>query len=68
VAVTVVSSEVEAATVVGFLQSQGIEAGYQSMRSVQDPIGYARMSSGPQEVLVRPADLERAKQLLDEAT
>jgi hypothetical protein len=65
--VTVVSSEVEAATVVGYLRENGIEAGFQSMRSVQDPVGFARMASGPQEILVRPADVERAKQLLDEA-
>jgi hypothetical protein len=53
--------------VVGFLQSNGIEAAFQSMRAVQDPVGFARMSSGPQEILVRPDDAERAKQLLDEA-
>jgi hypothetical protein len=34
---------------------------------VQDPFGYARVGSGPQEILVRPADLERAQKLLDDA-
>lgn len=63
VVVTVVSSESEADVVCGLLRTAGIECAHRDTeaieRSVEDFI-----SAGPQEILVHPADLQAAQELL----
>ena len=63
VVVTVVGSSSEADLVCGLLRSAGIECAHRDTepieRSVEDFI-----AAGPQEILVRPADLQPAKDLL----
>jgi hypothetical protein len=65
VAVAVVGSVVEAQLIVGMLQSYGIRA----MVSADDAGGWEpqlRQSTGVR-VLVSPDDVQRAKELIDEA-
>jgi Putative prokaryotic signal transducing protein len=63
VVLTVVSTEPEADVVCGLLLSAGIECAHRDTDaidlSVEDFI-----AAGPQEILVREADLEAAKELL----
>jgi hypothetical protein len=63
VVVTVVPGETEAELVCGLLRSAGIKCGYRDTESIDSPIEEF-IASGPREVLVSPADLEAAKQLL----
>jgi putative signal transducing protein len=63
VRVTLAANPAEAETIRGLLQTEGIE----SLRRQTD-FGAGTMdgfSGGEQEVLVRPEDLERAKELLE---
>jgi Putative prokaryotic signal transducing protein len=71
VSVAEASSEMEAAMICGYLESNGIEASSDG-GGVFQPLGVTlRAGAGPgvrrQEILVRPEDAERARQLLAEA-
>jgi hypothetical protein len=60
----VVSTELEAVELVGYLGENGIEATYERGGSAG---WYDDAESGPQRVFVLGGDLERAQQLLEEA-
>lgn len=60
---TVVSSEPEAEVVCGLLRSAGIECGQRDTDAIDTPVENF-IAAGPQEILVREADLEAAKNLL----
>ena len=63
VPLTVVRSEPEAAMVRSLLESAGIES---SQRSTEFGAGAALGSmAGPLEILVRPADLDTARELIE---
>lgn len=63
---TVVSSEPEAEVVCGLLRSAGIECGQRDTDAIDTPVENF-IAAGPQEILVREADLEAAKNLLADA-
>jgi hypothetical protein len=63
VVVTVVSSEPEAQVVCGLLRSADIECGYRDTQEIDSPLEDFT-AAGRQEILVRPADLEAARELL----
>ena len=62
VILTEVPSELEAAPIVGFLESNGIGAAVQGQDSP-----YQGLPLGAVQILVRSEDLERGRKLLDEA-
>jgi hypothetical protein len=62
VILTETPSELEAAPIVGFLESNGIGATVQGQDSP-----YQGLPLGAVQILVRPEDLKRARKLLDEA-
>jgi hypothetical protein len=64
VVVTVVSGEPEADIVCGLLRTAGIECSYRDTEAIDSPLEDF-IESGPREILVRQADLEAAKQLLE---
>ena len=55
-------SELEAATIVGYLESNGISAAVKGQDSPYQGLPLAAV-----QILVRSDDLERARELLDEA-
>ena len=59
------ANEPEAAVIAGHLESEGIEATYDSRNEGLGGM-FGQSELGPQEILVRAADLERAKQVLAE--
>jgi hypothetical protein len=61
-----VGTEEEAALVVGYLASAGIEARVESLRFHQEPVNFGRL--GEVRVLVDPAQLEAAEVALGEQT
>lgn len=63
--VTVVSGKSEAEVVCGLLRSAGIECAYRDTEAIDSPLEDF-MSAGLQEVIVREADLQAAKELLPE--
>jgi hypothetical protein len=63
VRLAIVANEVEAETIGGLLQTEGIES-VQRFTDVGAGAGDATGSGGPREVLVAPEDLERARELL----
>jgi hypothetical protein len=63
VVLTVVSGEAEAEVLCGLLRSEGIECAYRDTEAIDTPLETFG-SAGPREVLVRPSDLEAAKELL----
>jgi hypothetical protein len=63
VVLTVVSTEPEAEVVCGLLRSNGIECGQRDTDAIESSVEDF-IAAGPQEILVREADLEAAKQLL----
>ena len=63
VVVTVVSGEPEAEVVCGLLRSSGIVCGYRDTEAIDSPLEDFT-AAGRQEILVRPADLETARELL----
>jgi putative signal transducing protein len=63
VVVTVVSGEPEAEVVCGLLRSSGIECAYRDTEAIDSPLEDFT-AAGRQEILVRPADLEAARELL----
>jgi hypothetical protein len=66
VVVTVVSGEPEAEVVCGLLRSSGIKCGYRDTEEIDSPLEDF-IAAGSREILVDPADLEAAKQLIAEA-
>jgi Putative prokaryotic signal transducing protein len=60
---TVVSGEPEAQVVCGLLRSAGIECAYRDTEAVETPLEDF-IAAGAQEILVREADLEAAKELV----
>ena len=63
VVVTVVSSESEADVVCGLLRSAGIECAYRETEAI-DSLIEDFTPAGPREILVRPSDLDAARELL----
>jgi hypothetical protein len=60
-------NEAEATVIVGRLASLGIEATFDSRDEGAEGLGLlsGQTELGPQEILVRPGDLERAREALD---
>jgi hypothetical protein len=65
VVLTVVSDEAEAQVLCGLLRANGIECAYRDTDAIDSPLEDF-IASGPQEILVRDADLEDARTLLPE--
>ncbi len=63
--VTVVSGKSEAEVVCGLLRSAGIDCAYRDTEAIDSPLEDF-MAAGSQEIIVREADLEAAKELLPE--
>lgn len=63
VLVTVVASEPEAEVVCGLLRSAGIDCAHRDTEAIESSVEDF-IAAGPQEILVRQADLEAAKELL----
>jgi hypothetical protein len=63
VVLKVVSGESEAQIVCGLLLSSGIECAYRDTEAIDSPLEDF-MAAGSQEILVHPADLDAAKELL----
>lgn len=64
VVVTVVSGEPEAEVVCGLLRSNGIECAYRDTDTIDSPLEDFT-AAGPREIIVRPEDLDAARELLD---
>jgi hypothetical protein len=64
VVVKIVSDEPEAEIVCGLLRSAGIECSYRDTAAIDSPLEDFT-AAGPREILVRAADLEDARALLD---
>ena len=58
-----VSGEAEADVLCGLLRSEGIQCAYRDTDAIDTPLE-TLASAGPREILVRPSDLEAAKELL----
>ena len=67
VAVTVVPSGPEADIVCGLLRTAGIDCAYRDTEAIDSPLEDFQ-AAGPREILVREADLESARALLDAPT
>jgi len=63
VVLKVVASEGEAQIVCGLLETNGIDCDYRDTEAIDSPIEDFT-AAGPREVLVRPEDLEAARQLI----
>jgi hypothetical protein len=63
VVVTVVDSTAEAEVACGLLRSAGIECGHRDTEPIESSVEDF-IAAGPQEILVRAADLQAAKELL----
>jgi hypothetical protein len=66
VVVKVVSGEPEAQIVCGLLRANGIDCGYRDTEAIDSPLEDFQ-SAGQREILVRPADVETAKALLEDS-
>jgi hypothetical protein len=66
VVLTVVSGEPEADIVCGLLRSAGIECSYRDTDTIELSLEDF-IAAGPREILVREADLEAARAVLDDA-
>jgi hypothetical protein len=66
VVLTVVASEPEAEIVCGLLQSNGIDCAFRDTEEIDSPLEDFT-AAGPQEILVREADLEAARALLPDS-
>jgi hypothetical protein len=62
----VVGSEVEADIVLGLLRSEGIEAIAQKTNLAVGMADASASGAGPREIVVREADLERAREVLEQ--
>ena len=63
VVLTVVSDEPEAEILCGLLQANGIDCAYRDTEAIDSPYEDF-IAAGAREILVHPADLEDAKQLI----
>jgi len=63
VVLKVVASEGEAQIVCGLLETNGIDCDYRDTEAIDSPIEDFT-AAGPREILVRPEDLETARQLI----
>ena len=66
VVVKVVSGEPEAEIVCGLLRSNGIECGYRDTEAIDSPLEDFT-AAGQREILVRAADADAARALLEES-
>jgi ABC-type sugar transport system substrate-binding protein len=66
VVVTVVSGVTEADLACGLLRANGIECAYRDTEEIESSLEDF-IQSGPQEILVSPADLDAARELLASA-
>jgi hypothetical protein len=64
VVLTVVSGEPEADIVCGLLRTAGIDCAYRDTEAIDSPLEDFT-EAGPREILVREADLDAARALLD---
>ena len=65
VRLTIVGDEFAADTIISLLQTEGIESIQQRTDLAAGMADAAASAFGPREVLVRPEDLERARDLID---
>ena len=63
VVLMVVSGAPEADVVCGLLRSNGIDCAYRDTEAIDSPLEEFT-AAGPREILVRPSDLEAAKELI----
>ena len=63
VVLKVVASEGEAQIVCGLLETNGIDCDYRDTEAIDSPIEDFT-AAGPREILVRPEDLETARELI----
>jgi hypothetical protein len=63
VVLTVVADEPEAQIVCGLLESNGIDCAYRDTEVIDSPLEDFT-AAGSREILVRPADLEAARELI----
>jgi hypothetical protein len=66
VVVTTVANESEAEVVCGLLRANGIECAYRDTEAIDSTIEDF-IAAGPREIIVRPADLEAARELLPQS-
>ena len=64
VVLTVVSGEPEAEMICGLLRSSGIECAYRDTEAIDSPLEDFT-AAGPREIIVRSADLEAARAVLE---
>jgi len=67
VVLTVVSGEPEADIVCGLLRSAGIDCAYRETDAIESSLEEFT-PAGPREILVRPGDLDAARELLPDST
>jgi Putative prokaryotic signal transducing protein len=65
VRLTIVADEFAAETIIALLQTEGIESIQQRTDLAAGMADAAASAFGPREILVRPEDLERARELID---
>jgi hypothetical protein len=63
---TIVADEFAADTIIALLRTEGIESIQQRTDVAAGMADAAASAFGPREVLVRPQDLDRARELIDE--
>ncbi len=66
VRLTIVADEFAAETIIALLRTEGIESIQQRTDVAAGMADAAASAFGPREVLVRPQDLDRARELIDE--
>ena len=66
VRLTIVADEFAADTIIALLRTEGIESIQQRTDVAAGMADAAASAFGPREVLVRPEDLDRARELIDE--
>jgi hypothetical protein len=66
VVLMVVSGEPEAEVVCGLLRSSGIDCAYRDTSAIDSPLEDF-MPAGPREIVVRAADVEAARALIDDS-
>jgi hypothetical protein len=66
VRLTIVPDEFAADTIIALLRTEGIESIQQRTDVAAGMADAAASAFGPREVLVRPQDLDRARELIDE--
>ena len=65
VVLTVVSGEPEAEVVCGLLRSAGIDCAHRDTDAIESSLEEFT-AAGPREILVRPSDLEAARDLIEQ--